>query len=337
MSSSPTIYRRDIARRPKIFEVWEQYRNQPGVHYVMELFGEAMGVFFYTYAGIGATAPFIIGSILKQDGLGSIFQIGWGYAIGIILALCVSGATSGGHISPSITIAFTIFRGFPVKKAPGYIIAQIFGAYVASILIYHQWEVFIHEAEAALKQAGVYDQLQFTPSGTAGIFALYLPSGQTYGRVFLNEFVNSALVGLVVWACIDPTNVAIPPAFAPFVIAIAYAVVIWGFAVPAIALNTARDLGARLMAMTYWGTAAAGGRYAAIAALTNIPATLFSVCLYEFFFADSDRVVPKAHLEYVRVAKNHKRLGGSHGSDQMNTPLESRKESISEEYEHTRV
>jgi glycerol uptake facilitator-like aquaporin len=90
----------------------------------------------HSFVGIGATAPFIIGSILKQDGLGSkytthqrkmpdllgplgIFQIGWGYAIGIILALCVSGATSGGHISPSITIAFTIFRGFPVKKAPG--------------------------------------------------------------------------------------------------------------------------------------------------------------------------------------------------------------------------
>jgi len=332
MSSSHIIYRRDIAKRPRILEAWEQYRNRPGIHYVMELVGEAMGVFFYTYAGVGATASFIIGSILKQEGLGSVFQIGWGYAIGIILALCVCGATSGGHISPSITISLTVFRGFPLKKAVGYIIAQIFGAYVASLIVYHQWESFIHEAETALKLAGVYNQVQFTPSGTAGIFALYLPAGQKYGSVFLNEFVNSAIVGLVVWAALDPTNVAIPPAFAPFVIAIAYAAVIWGFGVPGLALNTARDLGARLMAMTYWGTAAAGGRYAAIAALTNIPATLFAICLYEFFFVDSDRVIPKAQLEHTRVVTNHKRLGDEHADGQLNTPPESGKQSSFEQY-----
>lgn len=34
---------------------------------------------------------------------------------------------------------------------------------------------------------------------------------------------------------------------------------------------------------------ASGGRYAAIAALTNIPATLFAAFLYEFFLSDSDR------------------------------------------------
>ena len=126
------------------------------------------------------------------------------------------------------------------KSTCRYIIAQIFGAYVASLIVYHQWESFIHEAEAALKLAGVYEQIQFTPTGTAGIFALYLPTGQKYGSVFLNEFVNvrsllsvsvvgflnwcyvqSAIVALVVWACLDPTNVAIPPAFAPFLISIA--------------------------------------------------------------------------------------------------------------------
>jgi len=91
----------------------------------------------YALKGVGATAPFIIGNILKQDGLSckyvfalnrmislslglAVFQIGWGYAIGIVLALGICGTTSGGgHINPCITIAFTIFRGFPLKKAPG--------------------------------------------------------------------------------------------------------------------------------------------------------------------------------------------------------------------------
>jgi hypothetical protein len=43
--------------------------------------------------------------------------------------------------------------------------------------------------------------------------------------------------------------------------------------------------------MTIYGKAASGGNYAALAALTNIPAMLFAALLYEVFFTDSDRGV----------------------------------------------
>lgn len=38
-----------------------------------------------------------------------------------------------------------------------------------------------------------------------------------------------------------------------------------------------------------WGLAAAGGPYAAIAALVNIPAIIFGAYMYEIFLTDSDR------------------------------------------------
>ncbi|PFH52977.1 hypothetical protein AMATHDRAFT_138659 [Amanita thiersii Skay4041] len=342
--TTPLVHRRDLGNRSPELALWERQRNRKPVHFVMELLAEAMGVFFYVYAGVGATAPFIIGGILKLDGLGSLFQIGWGYACGIVLALGVCGATSGGgHINPCITICFALFKGFPRKKVIPYILAQIFGAYIASLLIYHQWEVFILEAEAALKKAGVYESLVFTPNGTAGIFALYLPPGQTYARVFLNEFMNSVFVALVIWASLDPTNALYPPVMGPFVIALAYAAAIWGFAVPAIALNSARDVGARFAAMTIWGVGAAGGRYAAISALTNIPATIFAYYLYETIFVDSDRVIPAAQLEYARIVMNHQRFGSAHhhGDSAIRDRNEaetasSRKLSVIE-YENTRV
>lgn len=56
-----------------------------------------------------------------------------------------------------------------------------------------------------------------------------------------------------------------------------------------VAANTARDVGGRLVAITIWGTRANGGRYAAIAALTNIVATVAAYALYEFVFKDSSR------------------------------------------------
>jgi hypothetical protein len=56
-----------------------------------------------------------------------------------------------------------------------------------------------------------------------------------------------------------------------------------------VALNTARDVGGRLAAMAIWGTRANGGRYAAIAALTNIASTVLAYTFYEFILKDSSR------------------------------------------------
>jgi hypothetical protein len=56
-----------------------------------------------------------------------------------------------------------------------------------------------------------------------------------------------------------------------------------------VAANSARDVGGRLAAMSIWGMRASGGKYAALAALTNIPAMLFAAALYEFFLTDSSR------------------------------------------------
>ena len=55
------------------------------------------------------------------------------------------------------------------------------------------------------------------------------------------------------------------------------------------AANSARDVGGRLAALSIWGLKASGGKYAALAALTNIPAMLLAVLLYELFLTDSSR------------------------------------------------
>lgn len=49
--------------------------------------------------------------------MAGILQIGIAYALGILLALSVTFTTSGGHLSPAVTVCFCIFRGFPKLKA----------------------------------------------------------------------------------------------------------------------------------------------------------------------------------------------------------------------------
>ena len=101
--------------------------------------------------------------------------------------------------------------------------------------------------------------------------------------------MQNIFIGFTIFACLDSSNFFAPPPVVPYTIGLAYAVVIWGFAGVGTSLNTARDLGGRFAALTIWGSDAAGGRYAAIAALTNIPALLMACLVYEVFFYDSSR------------------------------------------------
>ncbi|KAI0250210.1 aquaporin-like protein [Lactifluus subvellereus] len=287
----------DVEPRPAIFRSWERVRYRRA-HWFVECLAEMFAVFCYCYAGLGATAAFIVGNILRINGVGSLLTIGVGYGLGIVVALVVSTATSGGHLSPAVTLVHVLFNGFPLGKAARYITAQILGGFLASLFVYWQWNTLIKEAEAALKAGGLYNAQNFTSLGPAGIFALYANPAAPLGLVFLNEFVSDFFIGMVIAACLDPTNFFTPPVAVPWIIGMSYGAMIWGFASNGWAANTARDVGGRLAAIAIWGTRASGGRYAAIAALTNIPATVAAYAFYEFVFKDSSRVLTVAVKEY---------------------------------------
>ncbi|TCD65342.1 hypothetical protein EIP91_002780 [Steccherinum ochraceum] len=297
------VHLADIVQRPALLSSWERLRHRQA-HWFVECVAEFTAAFLYTYAGVGSQAGFVLGNIAKLP-LSSIFQIGVAYGIGCMLALSVCAGTSGGHLSPAVTIAFTLFNGFPPLKAVRYIIAQILGAYVACLLVYVQYENLISEVTAGMISAGTYDSTFFTPNGPAGIFGFYVMPGSKLGQVFLNEFVCDVIFGIVVFTLIDPTNFMVSPVMVPWVVGLTYATMIWSYAPVGVACNTARDLGGRLAALTIWGRAADGGAYAAISALANIPGILCGGLFYEIFFKDSSRVVTPDNIDMITGHKAH--------------------------------
>ncbi|KAJ7029716.1 putative aquaporin 2 [Mycena alexandri] len=313
------VYMGDLHKRTSTFAGWERLRHGK-LHWFVECFAEAMGVFMYVYAGVGSQAVFVIGNLTKQAGLSSLLQIGFAYAAGIVLAVSICSATSGGHFNPCITIVQMLFKGFPPLKGLRYITAQILGGYIACLLIYVQYRTPLLEIQAAIPPAALA-AIQFTPNGPAGIFGLYLLPGSNLGQAFLNEFVCDFFLAIVIFGCVDPSNVLIPPSAAPFVIGLAYAVAIWGFSANGLAANAARDLGGRLAALTIWGKDAVGPykAYCAIAALTNIPATIIGAIVYELVFVDSDRVVAQVHREYHDIHALHRRHGPAALSNDNNS------------------
>lgn len=83
-----------------------------------EMAAEAIGVFAYVYPGIASQASFFLNE--ANPAFGSIFQIGWAYAIGIAFAIITCASTSGGHFNPAITLCFAIWQGVG-ELAPSYV------------------------------------------------------------------------------------------------------------------------------------------------------------------------------------------------------------------------
>ncbi|KAI6115624.1 aquaporin-like protein [Pisolithus croceorrhizus] len=304
------IHLRDV--EPRLIDVasWEYFKDKK-VHWLIEMLAEMLGAFLYVYSGqatfydsgcgyfgltllvhigLGPTAAYIVGTITSQNGIGSLYTVGFSYAIGVVISITLCAATSGSHINPGLTVSLCVFRRFPIAKVARYILAQVIGAYAACLIVYLQWKDLLVAAENVLKAKGTYDTVMFTNVGPAGVFALYPSPKVNLYRVLLNEFMSNFVLGLAICGCRDPTNHFIPPAAAPWIIGFTYAVMIWGYAPTGAPANTARDVGGRLMAITIWGLKASGGTYAAISALTNTPATMLAFAVYDFLLGSSTRM-----------------------------------------------
>lgn len=107
---------------------------------------EVVGTAILVYFGAGAAAitlmiskgssppnPFNIG-IGALGGLGDWFGIGMAFAIAIAGVIYALGRVSGAHINPAVTIALWATRRFPSGDVIPYIVAQLIGGSLGSLL-----------------------------------------------------------------------------------------------------------------------------------------------------------------------------------------------------------
>ena len=92
---------------------------------------EFIGTFSMIFCGTGAmTVNEVTGGDVTHVGI----AITWGL---IVMAMIYAfGETSGAHFNPAVTIAFAYAKKFAWKEVPKYIIAQILGAFAASLILW---------------------------------------------------------------------------------------------------------------------------------------------------------------------------------------------------------
>ncbi len=94
-----------------------------------KLLSEFLGTFSLIFAGTGA--------IVINNATGSVTHAGVALTFGlIVLAMIYAfGDVSGAHMNPAVTTAFALARRFPWSEVPGYVVAQLAGAFAASGLL----------------------------------------------------------------------------------------------------------------------------------------------------------------------------------------------------------
>ncbi len=230
-----------------------------------EAAAEFLGTFVLIAFGDAIVATCVAG--LSQSGRGELgFNSGdwilitfaWGFAV--MLGVYIAGGVSGAHLNPAVTFAQALRRGFPWKKVPTYVAAQVFGAFVAAALVYFNYRYAIGSFEHVEHiHRGTSDSI-----GTYSIFATFPAEYFTsWFGPFMDQVIGTGLLVACIFAVIDEYNGPAKANLAPFIIGLIVVVIGMSFGVNAgYAINPARDFGPRIFAWIQgWGKIAFPGDY----------------------------------------------------------------------------
>jgi glycerol uptake facilitator protein len=229
-----------------------------------ECLSEFLGTLILVFFGVGAVNAAVLAG--AQQGL---WQVAVVWAVGIALAIYGTGAVSGAHINPAITVAMMAFRGFSKAKVAPYMVSQVAGACAGSLILFGLYHGLITHFEAShhLVRGGPGSEL------SAMVFGEYFPNPamigttpEAYAQVsrvtaFFGELAGTAFLACFVFALTEKRNPEKPRFMVPLFIGLTVAIIISIIApLTQAGLNPARDFGPRLVAyLLGWGEIAIPG------------------------------------------------------------------------------
>ncbi len=98
--------------------------------YIAEFIGTMLLIIF----GDGVVAGVLLRNSKAENSGWIVITFGW--AMGVAIAVYAVIAISGAHINPAVTLGFASVGLLPWADVPGYIIAQMLGAFVGGVLVW---------------------------------------------------------------------------------------------------------------------------------------------------------------------------------------------------------
>lgn len=139
-----------------------------------------------------------------------------------MVAIYTTGGVSGGHLNPAISIALSVFRGFPARQSLIYIAAQLLGAITAggfAYAIYHDAIIEVAATEKVPQSLSVASEALITA-----------PKPFVHpATAFFTEFMGSAILVGAIMALGDDGNAPPGAGMNAFILGVLISIVILAF------------------------------------------------------------------------------------------------------------
>jgi glycerol uptake facilitator protein len=191
------------------------------------LLAELIGTMILIVLGGGVVAGVVLNKSKAQNGGWIVIAMGWGLAVAF--AVYAVGAISGAHLNPAVTIGLAVAGAFAWEQVPGYILAQMIGAFLGAVFVYLYYLPHWQETEDQGAKLAVFS----TSPAIRHPFANFL--SEFLGTFFL-------LFGLMAIGANKFTEGLNPLIVGFFIVAIGLSL----GGTTGYAINPARDLGPRI-------------------------------------------------------------------------------------------
>ena len=198
---------------------------------------EFIGTMILILLGDGVVANVLLRNSKGENSGWIVITFGWGMAVA--MAVYAVGAISGAHINPAVTVGLASIGAFDWAQVPGYVIAQLLGAFTGAVLV---WLAYLpHWAETD------------DPGLKLGVFST-APAIRSTAANIITEIIGTAMLVFGVLGIVNNANViggdlaaVFGTGFAPLLVGLLVLAIGLSLGGPTgYAINPARDLGPRI-------------------------------------------------------------------------------------------
>ena len=95
-------------------------------------FAEFIGTFWLVLGGCGSA---VLAAAFPEVGIG-LLGVSLAFGLTVLTMAYAIGHISGCHLNPAVSLGLATAGRFPMKEVPGYVVAQLVGAFVAAGVLY---------------------------------------------------------------------------------------------------------------------------------------------------------------------------------------------------------
>jgi glycerol uptake facilitator protein len=200
-----------------------------------EFTAELIGTMFLILLGNGVVANTILKGTKGNSGGWMVITTGW--ALAVFVGVVIAGPYSGAHLNPAVTLALAVTGKFAWSKVAWYIIAQIIGAILGSLLMWIVYRDHFNSTSDPDTQLAVFST---APAIKNSVFNLLSEIVGTFVLIFVLFYFTNAELGDQKTPIGMGSLGALPVAFLVWAIGLSLG------GTTGYAINPARDFGPRI-------------------------------------------------------------------------------------------